>query len=416
MNTRWKPPAPLSTPGEALLALVAIKIELSRTQHRLAVERYESIRKHIERADSPLAALVVLFYPQGSMAIGATIRAKRREDGYDIDIVVELGLPPHMPPHQVLNLLYRAVKGDPGSRYHDCTERQSRCVTVHYADGMHLDLTPSVLLEADDPRRSHIFHSKPEASRIDDRHLVINSYAFVERFNAMTPVDHEFGRAYALQAQKMDPMLALMAADSEDVPAHSSEVGGKSATVVALQLLKRNRNITYAPRTGMRMPPSAMLAALALEITLPGRSVLDALDELSYHVLTRLLEAHRLRRLIDVRNPTCWEDRFTDRWPGTLSAQERYIGDLIAFRKQLARYRAPGLSLKEQGDLLTEMFGEHPGREAVRTYADEIAAAGHSGRARVTSTGGLILGTPASVAAAPAVPKHSFFGSTWKKP
>ena len=38
--------------------------------------------------------------------------------------------------------------------------------TVYYADGMHLDLSPSVLLDERDPRRSYIFHSKLELSLI----------------------------------------------------------------------------------------------------------------------------------------------------------------------------------------------------------------------------------------------------------
>ena len=45
----------------------------------------------IDRPGSPLRGLVALMYPQGSMAIGATIaRASDREE-YDIDVIVAPG-------------------------------------------------------------------------------------------------------------------------------------------------------------------------------------------------------------------------------------------------------------------------------------------------------------------------------------
>jgi len=56
-------------------------------------ERKAAIEKHLERDGSPLKGKVRLFYQQGSVAIGATIRAKFRFEGFDIDIIVELVTP-----------------------------------------------------------------------------------------------------------------------------------------------------------------------------------------------------------------------------------------------------------------------------------------------------------------------------------
>ena len=50
--------------GEILLAETAIRIELPPSLHGLAVDRYETIRKYIERDGSPLAGRVRIFYPQ----------------------------------------------------------------------------------------------------------------------------------------------------------------------------------------------------------------------------------------------------------------------------------------------------------------------------------------------------------------
>jgi len=262
--------------GEILLAETAIRIELPPSLHRLAVERYEALRKYIERDASPLADRVRIFYPQGSMAIRATIRSRKREEGFDIDIVAELILPLGTAPAAVLDILFAAINGEKGSLYHGKVERNTRCVTVHYEDGMHLDITPSLLVDEYDPRRSVIFHAKAEEPPAAHRRLEMNSYAFVEWFNARTPMDVSFAEAYAKKAYAFDHRLSADA-DFKPVPAHSSSDGGKSATAVAMQLLKRNCNIKYARRPG-RIPPSVMIAAFAGETAVPGNSISGALD------------------------------------------------------------------------------------------------------------------------------------------
>lgn len=416
MNVKWKPPTgPITSVGEVLLADTAIKVELPPSMHRLAVERYEAIRNHIERIGSRLREMVRLFYPQGSMAIRATIRAKRRDDGFDIDIIVELDLPEGTPPDFILDQLYEAVRGDPGSRYHDCTERQTRCITVYYADGMHLDLTPSILIDASDPRKSVIFHSKPEAPRSTDKTIIINSHAFAEDFNLRNPVDQVFADEYARRVMKADLGLVQADAEAEDVPEHSSLVGGKSANVVALQLLKRNRNIRYASRNGVRMPPSVMLSCMTVEVARPGRSIGEALDVISKYVLDELEQAHSTGRLIEVRNPTCPQDCFTDRWPENLDAQAQYIRDLKKFRQQLAQLFDNRLSLKEKGRVLADMFGEHPAQTVIDEYSKRLGEVVRTGNRIVGAAGGVIPAAPAIASQQPQPKPHTFFGTRWKK-
>jgi hypothetical protein len=56
-----------------LLADVAVSIELPPSQHDIATQRFEITRKWIERPERPLVDHILRFYPQGSMAINATI-------------------------------------------------------------------------------------------------------------------------------------------------------------------------------------------------------------------------------------------------------------------------------------------------------------------------------------------------------
>lgn len=408
------PLGPGAPVGEILLAGTAVRIELPPSLHRLAVERYEAVRNHVERVDSPLRDRVQIFYPQGSMAIGATIRSRKRTDGYDIDIVAELLLPPDTPPAAVLDILFHAINGSPGSQYHGKVERQTRCVTVYYADGMHLDITPTLLVDEFDPRRSCLFHAKREEPSSQHRRLLMNSFAFCEWFKERTPIDLNFARAYANKAMALDEKAE---ADVVPVPDHSTVEGGKSAAVVALQLLKRNRNIRYASRSG-RMPPSVMMAKFAGDAALPGSSISGSLQAIIHVALTHLEAADRAGQLVDIRNPKCGDDRFTDRWPENLSAQRMYIQDLRLFRDQLTAVMSDELTLAEKQTLLVRMFGEGPAQSVVEEYVASLGQAIQSGNRTVSSTGRVIpvAAVPTAAVGKPAIARpHTFFGSKWSK-
>jgi hypothetical protein len=412
------PLGPNAPVGEVLLAETAIRIELPLSLHRLAVERYEAVRKHIERDGSPLRNKVGIFYPQGSMAIRATIISRKRADGFDIDIIAELILPHSTAPAAVLDFLFEAINGPPGSQYHGKVERQTRCVTVFYADGMHLDITPTLLLAELDPRLSHLFHAKKEGPISAHRRLIMNSFAFCEWVNGKTPIDLVFEEAYGRRALAFDARRERVDADVKPMPAHSTKEGGKSTKIVALQLLKRNRNLRYEKRSGRRLPPSVMLARLAAETATLGASIAWALDAISAKVLGVLEDAERTGVLIDVRNPRCEDERFTDRWPENLQAQRLYIEDLRLFRTQLTNLMSNKFSLPQKRDLLETMFGVGPAQAVIDDYVDTLGRAVETGKRYVAPAERVIpAAAGASVAAASsanAQPRlHTFFGTRW---
>lgn len=405
----------ISSVAERLLAATAIKIELPPSQHFLMAQRKAAIEKHLERDDSPLKGMIRLFYQQGSVAIGATIRAKLRDEGFDIDIIVELLNQGTLSPGDVLDLLYRAMRGDRGSRYYDCTVRQSRCVTVHYADGMHLDLSPSVLLDEGDPRRSHIFHSKPEEPRWKDTTILTNSFGFVTFYNQRCPVDQRFLEDYGRMVREADLQFQVLMkdADSVPVPAHSSVVGGKSAVTVALQLIKRNRNIRWLPRN-RRMPASVMLSCLALEVAQPGRTIGQNLVIIANHILDRLMKAKSFGQLIRVENPCCPGDVFTDRWPETLEDQDLFIGDMRQLIAYLDQFLDERRSFKDRARTLELMFGEGVAKQVVDTFASQTGEAVKSGNHWLGATGG-VLASPAATGARASTTSNTFYGSKWPR-
>ncbi len=244
---------------DLLLADLAIRVQLSRTGHDRAEQRYQTLGEWLDRDGSPLQGQVELTYPQGSMAIGATIASRLTTDEYDLDFIAQLGLPRSIEPQMAMDLLFYSIRGEPGSRYHDMTERRTRCVTVHYVDKMHADITPMVRLVERPERTSLLFHS-PDGPSDPDRTFVANPWGFAEWFRKTTPLDYEFAQLLAKRAAGHELRVLAEKADSEELPAllppHQ-----KSKALIALQLMKRWRNVRYDARRTCR-PPSIMMAKL----------------------------------------------------------------------------------------------------------------------------------------------------------
>jgi hypothetical protein len=188
---------------------------------------------------------------------------------------------------------------------------------------------------------------------------------------------------------------------------------------VELQLLKRNRNMRYASRKG-RMPPSVMMAKFAAETPVPGASIAGALDAIAGAILAALEAAERAGTLLDVRNPKCDDDCFTDRWPEDRTAQRTYIEDLKLFRRQLAALMSDQYTLDQKRDLLVAMFGEGPAQSAIDDYAAMIGRAVQSGQRTIAPTGKVLpavgVAAPSIISSASAQPRgHTFYGIPWRR-
>ena len=403
---------PWDSLAEQMLAAVAIKIELPPSGYITLIERCQAIEKHLKRSNSPLREAIGPFYLQGSVAIGATIRSRRRSDGFDADMVVELK-GRNWNPRTALDMLFDAVRGAPGCIYHDITERQTRCVTIGYKskDNIHVDLTPAELVNRSDPRRSDIFHAKPEEHPRNDRRVPMNSYAFVNEYNRTCSADTEFKREYSRRAIKADLALRELQRGASSLPQlpHSSVQGGKSAVTVALQLIKRYLNNRWENRTGRR-PASVMLSCLALETAQPGRSICVNLEIIAAHILNRLNAAHCNGQLIHVCNPRCHEDIFTDRWPENLEGQACLINDMERFLKLLRAFFDENTRLADRAQILKQLFGEDVGTEVMNEIAKEHGQRMQSGK-HLIGPAGSILPTSVAAGAHSTVPPNTFYGS-----
>jgi len=401
-------PESLLDPLDALLADVAIRIQLSATDYGKAEARNRTINDHLEREGSVLRGRVNLLYPQGSMAIGATIASRLRTDEFDIDAMAELAIPADTPPQVALDLLFRSVRGERGSRYYDMVERRTRCVTIHYADRMHIDVTPSVLRFGEPARTSILFHHKPQDPHELTYRLLANPWGFAAWFKEQTPLDHAFAAVFAKRAAIWESEVLAKRADSVPVPAQQG-AHEKAKAVIVLQLLKRWRNVQYDRRNGRR-PPSVMMAKLVADAANHTETLFLELALQAGHMRRVIGAAHAARQKVHVINPRCEHDVLTDRWPASLDEQELFVRDLDRLIARLEEL--PTSDLGRMRGILTELFGENPTGAVFEAYNRQLGESIASGRSMhvPSSSGRVVAATAVAKARAAPTPAHTFYG------
>ncbi|MDP2374401.1 nucleotidyltransferase [Reyranella sp.] len=395
---------PFAHPLDALLADIAINIQLPPGLHEKANNRYEAVRAHAERPGSPLAGVVKRFYPQGSMLIDATISTRGTDDEYDLDIVAELDLPPHSAPNEPLDLLMEALKDYPVQK----VIRQTRCVTLSYADRMHLDVTPASRLPLSNERESHIFHAKAEEHYSKHFHVPMNAWGFGTWYTARTPLEYQLAKA--LNRRLLEAYGMEIAADAEvdDVPGQAP-ITFKNTATVALQLLKRFRNIQYATYKG-RVPPSVMLSCFAGHAATLNISLSGMVIRIARSIARAIGEATRRGQKLSVVNPVYLHDCFTDRWPENIDQQDEFAERLTGLADGLEALQRREAPLEELQDWLREQFGDlvvsrsvqQFNKRAGRAIQDARQVYRPSGQVYVPSRPAIIAGVGAAAASRPA--------------
>lgn len=382
-----RPNDPFGDPLDAILAEIAVGLQLPPGLHAKAVARYKSVCEYIDRPGSPLEGRVSCLYPQGSMAIDATISTRGTDDEYDIDAVAEISGGSEGPA-ALLDLLERALKDYPVSRI----ERKTRCITLYYADGMHLDVTPA-RRRAQKEKEGVIAHAK-QGRPEEHRYVPMNAYAFCDWYKLRAPIENRFAMALN-RALYTKHGLAFDAAEVEEVPEQTPLIV-KSVTTVALQLIKRHRNIFYADDPG-RMPPSVMLSCHAGHAATPGMGLADMVIRQARWTSRAIADAARQGKLLEVPNPEFPAERFTDRWPENQTQQQMYARALNDLADGLQSLRDRDVELEDLQAWLRERFGQRVVTKSVEAFNTRLGEQVKSRQHGFTRSGGLY------VPAAPAI-------------
>lgn len=398
---------------DVMLADVAIRVQLSPTDYQIAVDHYHAINEWLERDDSPLKGCIRDFYPQGGFAIGATVARHSTDDEFDIDVMADITYRPDVDPEDALATLHGAIRGEPGSRYHRKTTRKTRCSTVQY-DGMHLDVTPTSRILGTVEKTGKIFHSKPEEPWAK-KSLLANPHGFAQWFISRTPPDQDFGSFFERRSLDYDRARAILAERADAVPVpEQCPAYQKSRAVIALQLIKRWRNLAYDKRHGSRrLPPSVLLAFYVASHANRTKSLAEELSFQVENMLAIFADAQHRGFKVSARNPMCEDDVLTDRWPADLDDQAVFIRELTDFARKLRRLQED-IGLPEMQQILEDLFGEKPARSAVKDFVHRVGKdVGSSGSRYMPGKAAIpaaLAGATSTSGAVRSAPAHKFFG------
>jgi Second Messenger Oligonucleotide or Dinucleotide Synthetase domain len=388
MNISYPGPRPQLTEEDGLLMDVARRIQLSKTKHEKAVQNFNALCQYVDRDGSPLHSKVIECYPSGSFATGTAIASRVAKNQHDIDVVIELIIPSNTPPKAALDTL----NGEPGSRYHGKVTQNSRCVTVIYNDETTVDLMPVARIPGPD-RAAHLFHYKEQNG--ESYHKVVNPWGFADYFDRLVAYDPAFAELFKCRRLLVESQ-DLLKAETQPMPDHEP-IEEKSPRTLALQLIKRNRDIVWRRgRVGrMRKPPSVALAAIALDAGPVEPRLIDEVISVATAIRTKLVDSSSKRGTAVVVNPADPRDEFTDRWPEDIRAQNQYDADLRHLIAQLRRLRNDSLSLADKREILKDLFGETAAQYAIESHLDSRRVEMEAGRLKVGPTGKIASGVAA---------------------
>ncbi len=139
----------LVTREEALLE-AARKLDIAPHKYRQAIERFSSMKAHLEQGVYPGTIRVPEVYLQGSFKLGTEIRPfKNSKDAdYDIDLVCNLAhLKQYVQPSTVKDQVGDRIRQN-GTYARLLDDEGKRCWTLNYAEedgiGFHMDVLPSI--------------------------------------------------------------------------------------------------------------------------------------------------------------------------------------------------------------------------------------------------------------------------------
>lgn len=404
---------------DEILLDVAVLIELTPADRKIAENRYRRLKEHLERPSSALRPYLVdgvsKIYAQGSMATSTTIVTGDGDDRFDVDAIVEIDVPLEWSERDVLDKLEEALQGFPGTKK---VVRCTRCVQLQFAS-MHMDVTvmdrrARVLGE----RPGDIFHSPDKGP---SHRVKSNPWGFTAWFRAkVRPGGEDFvallDEARRVAKRSVIPYLdesereMLAKADQAPLPPMiPSHLDAQKA--VALKLLKRYLNLRYGDR-GPKRPPSIWLAKRTGDIGAVQGGLAIQLAAIA-HTLAEEMRRHIAHGTQPrEENPSYPPDKINDRWP---RPEADGVADMKALAERLddlveALGKMSGMAQDEIMQEIDRLFGERYGQAARRVLAERYDRSSIASPLYLKSATGTVI--PPSVArsepAATPIREHRF--------
>lgn len=362
---------------DELLFQVCEEVQLTTARYDLAVERYNTLNKMLEGSASPFRHFLPEIYPQGSMALGTTV--KPISGPHDLDFVLQLSRHDNaVDPMALIRTLYTLLRTD--NTYRSMTSLKNRCVRLEYADDFYMDVLPAC-------RNST---AGGTCVKVPDRNLKgwsdSNPLGYINWFkrrSRLLLVERMFDKAAAVPEQQA--------------------VGEKRPLELVVQLIKRWRDLYYAGGDPDLAPISIVLTTLAGHAYNGEQSVSKALTFVLEGIIRYIDDARGRGCRLHVPNPSNEKENLSERWDANPSAY-------LAFEKGMREFRRLWVeAVAKEGNVNQELevlFGE-PVRVVLKKRATRAQGERLAGRAGVTAKGLITAATSAVVSVRP----NTFYGA-----
>ena len=362
---------------DGLLYEVCEELQISPTRYDLAVERYNTLNRVLEGDLSPFKRLRPEIYPQGSMALGTTVKPPTG-DPHDLDFVLQLLIRHNLvDPMALIKMLYEFLRRF--DRYRPMVSLKNRCVRIEYADEFYMDVLPACM---DGPNGGTCI-KVPDCSAKTWKDS--NPKGYIAWFEDQSRV----------------LLVERMLEKAEPIPDQEA-VGEKSTLQLAVQLLKRWRDIYYADNQELA-PISIVLTTIAAHVYRGQPSLSDALSSILAGTIA-LIDASRRtgEPHLVVLNPSNIGEDLSERWDTNPAAYRAFEQGIRNFEDRWSRLVADGGNVNAE---LKSLFGETV-TTVLRKRASQLQEGRKAGALGVTSAGLIASRTSANVSIRP----NTFYG------
>ncbi len=326
---------------EDLLDRIGAQLQITPSQHQQAEERYQAVANWLEAEGSPIAGIRQAIYPQGSLAIGTTVKPLAQEE-YDLDLVLEVSLDWRRitDPTRLLRAVESRLRQH--RDYSQMLELKNRCVRLNYANEFHLDILPA----CPDPTAGPTCVVVPDQAAREWKPS--NPKGFAGWFDRRARLS-----------------LKTVLAEAERLPGREP-LEQKPPLKRAVQLLKRWRDSYYSADAN-DAPVSIVLTTLAGMYFAGENSVHAGLETILEGIIGGLPAAPGRLVVVNPMNP---QEDLSEKWASrsAYNAFGQGIRELNEDWKEISRLRG----IDEMGARLSRLFGERPVRLALAEQAGEI--------------------------------------------
>tara|TARA_R110000744_G_scaffold237369_4_gene354883 strand:- start:79224 stop:80432 length:1209 start_codon:yes stop_codon:yes gene_type:complete len=354
---------------EDLLTRIAVSLELDETRKQRMDSAYNAVYDILKKDEVFFSKVDFLVYPQGSKAIGTTVKPRGKEE-FDLDITVEIRDPYYnYTSSEIYNHLIRVLSSS--DVYKEKLVKKNRCARINYVGDFHMDILPGCIVINGD---SKIMVPDRELSSWSSSNPKGYSNWFTQK--AETVVDSYLNKAF-----RTFSALNEAKAEQEELP--DDDVYSKEPLKRAVQLTKRYRDI-YFEKNPKHKTSSIVLTTIFGELYEGESSIYQTIDSILYKIVQRysdyqhLYESKGVYKRIKVLNPVNSDEDFTEKWDKEKEYYTQFIGFAKSYKEKWEKLKNGDFGIAEElfgsdriKGILTEQL-----KEMAKNEGNQLEAAG----------------------------------------